>query len=276
MSLPPVQFAMSLALAGLQLAGDESRGTPDKLRGWLHFARSLGLAGVWLNGAMPDLRARELDRSARRELAALLRRHDLVLAGMDLLIPPAHFTDPAHLDRALGAASDAMGLLSDLRALLKDMPRAGGGDQQSVLCLTLPRDPSPAVRSELASGAEKHGVRIADLSWHRQIPASDAAQPRRDTGTPLGHALDPAAALMGGDDPVALVGTFASELYNVRLTDASSDGRCVPGKGRLNIAEMQIALSAWRYSGFVTLDLRGVADQERAAPSAIAAWSSEG
>ncbi len=277
MALPQVQFAMGLALTGVQLVGDEDRSTPDKLRGWLKFARELGVAGVSLNGAMPGLRARELDRSARRELAALLRRHDLVPMGMDLLIPPSHFTDAAHVDRALGAVGEAVGLMADLRTLLKDMPRATGaaGDQPPVLCLTLPRGPSPALRGELMASAEKAGVRIADLSWHR----GEAGEPTKtagEDGGSLGHALDPAAALMGGDDPVALIGAFASALFSVRLTDASSDGRCVPGNGRLNIAEMQIALSAWRYSGFVTLDLRAIADQENAAVAALTAWRGEG
>jgi len=279
MRLVPTDIPLSLAILGLRLEGDDDRSTPDKLRAALHLARTLGVAGVHLNGAMADLRARELDRSARRELAALLRRYDLALAGIDLLIPPAHFVDSAHLDRALTAVAESIGLVADLRTLLKETPGAQvARDYQPVICITLPHDATQSVRAELAAHASKAGVRIADLSHHRQPIASTlaSASPATNQGGPLGHALDPAAALMAGDDPAAVVAKNAASLFNIRLTDASSDGRCALGRGRLDIAELQIALSAWRYTAFATLDLRAVSDQEHAAPAALKAWTTSG
>ncbi len=273
----PTDIPLALALCGLQLPGDDDRSTPDKLRGWLLFARTLGVSAIHLNGATPELRARELDRSARRELAALLRRHDLALAGLDLLIPPAHFVDSTHLDRAVNAVGESIGLVADLRTLLKETPGAQATrEHQPVVCLTLPRELSPSVRGELVAHASKAGVRLADLSHHRDSatqPAAASAAPARTDGEPLGQALDPAAILLAGDDPAAMVARHATTLFNTRLTDVSSDGRCPLGRGRLNITELQIALSAWRYRGFATLDLRGVADQERTAPQTLTSWN---
>ncbi|MEZ6163399.1 MAG: hypothetical protein R3B67_03075 [Phycisphaerales bacterium] len=50
---------------------------------------TLGHRAVALDVTVPELRPRNLSRSARRDLAALLRKAELELAGLDLWIRPS-------------------------------------------------------------------------------------------------------------------------------------------------------------------------------------------
>ena len=76
---------LSLSLAGLT----PREGVAMEPRAAIEWAAGLGYRAVQLDGAAAGVRARDLDRSGRRDLAALLRRLQLGFSGLDLWIPPA-------------------------------------------------------------------------------------------------------------------------------------------------------------------------------------------
>ncbi|MEM7756072.1 MAG: hypothetical protein AAF297_10600, partial [Planctomycetota bacterium] len=61
---------------------------------------AMGARAIQLDATRAGLRPRDLERSARRDLAATMRREELAFSGVDLWIPPHHFVDPDRADRA--------------------------------------------------------------------------------------------------------------------------------------------------------------------------------
>ena len=114
----------------------EPLGDPVESLEWLGGA---GVRGVQLSATQPGLRPRTLDGAARRELRARLKRLELTLSGLDLWIPPEHFTEPANVDRATAAAEAAVVLAADLGRV--------------PVSMTLPAD---AAASALAAQALSH------------------------------------------------------------------------------------------------------------------------
>lgn len=212
-------------------------------------ARGTGLAGLTLLGTLPGLRARELDRSARRDIAATLRREGLVCAGVDLPIPPSHFADPAHVDRALAATRDALILGADLAKLTELRARP-------VVALLLPR-PAPAGAVEAIERAAEHaGCAAADLTW----PLDGAGKDPGATGSApgLGVALDPAAIVLTGADPAAAVHSAGARLAQARWSDAASGSRVSVGAGRLDTLAYRVAVELARPAGMSVADVRGL------------------
>ena len=249
----PTPPSLAVSLAGLSRdAGLPWAGGP---RGALDWAAGLGLGAVQLDAAMPGARARELDRSARRDLAAGLRRRGLALAGLDLWIPAEHFADPAHQDRAIAATVEALGLASDLASL----NASHGAAAAPVVCVTLPAE----VPDEVLSAVSPHGT-ITDCAW----PACERAA----TG------FDPAAVIAAGEDPVMTVAGPGGPPACARLSDLSAAGRCVPGVegGRLALDAYSAMLVTLGYERPVVLDLRGLRSPAEAARLAIHAWRSAG
>lgn len=116
---------LSNDLAGLALAlGSLPEGDG---RARIEAAKALGFRAIALDATV--LRARDLDRSARRDLAAIFRRDGLAITGWDLPIPPAHFSDPARADRAISAARATIELAGDIERLA---PSGFGG---ALVCL---------------------------------------------------------------------------------------------------------------------------------------------
>jgi len=259
--------ALSLSLAGLsaQPGGAWSSGPREAIR----WAVRVGFAWVQPDAGGRGLRPRDLDRSARRDVAALLRRCGLSLSGLDLWIPPEHFNDPATCDRALAASLAAIDLLADLARLAEPGPGSGGQSAGGpVLSLTLPENPSPAVEAALRERGGEAGVRIADHAW--------PIQRVHDDDDSITHGVDPARILLGGSDPAALVARLGPSLGSVRLSDADSVARVTPlsASGRLDGLGFVAALSGAAYRRPVVLDLRGVAtDPGLAAPAAHEAWA---
>ncbi len=254
---------LSLALGGLQ-AGDAS---PAGLRDLVPWARSIGFAAGHLNAAAPGLRARELDRSARRDLAATIRREGLDLSGADLWIPPEHFSDPAQVDRAAGAAIAAMELVAELACLVRGI---GSVAARPCISIVLPENLSGAVKSQLATAADKAGVRLAD-----HAPVAE-----RTPSTGIDAGIDPAAALSAGKDPASLVSKLGPALASGRLSDLSrhvGGGRVVPGSrdGRLDLLAYIVALTTIEYTGWVVADTRSLAQPNAAAAAMVEAWTDQ-
>lgn len=244
---------------------------PHETRALIDWARASGFAAVQLNAAAPGIRPRDLDRSGRRDLAALLRRSDLACAGLDLWIPPEHFVSSAHVDRAVAAVFAAVELASELSLLAVDGKKSPADRRGAALCLTLPASPPADVVAAISTHAARHGVRIADHAW----PIAD---PTADASPWIGVGIDPAAVLSAGEDPAALAARLGSRLAAARVTDVAAAGptagRIAPGApgGRLDLLAYAASLTVAGYSGWAVLDLRGVPDQAAAVAIAQEAW----
>lgn len=243
---------LSLALSGLTQDPDAPWSAGP--RAVIEWAATIGVHSVQLDATTPGIRPRELDRSARRDLASLLRRSQLTLSGLDLWIPPEHFTDPARADRALTALHAAIELAAELSRLIDGSPSA-------TVSLSLPTNLPPDAAAAIASDAQRHNTRIADHA--RQTTEPDS---------PIGVGLDPAALLLANLDPAAAAARAGQSLVSARLSDASTITRVQPGRGRLDQTAYVASLSVAGYSRPLVLNLRGLPDQAAAASSVIQSW----
>jgi sugar phosphate isomerase/epimerase len=242
---------MSLSLAGIT----EPVTTAPGPRALIEWAATLGYKAVHLDAALPGIRPRELDRSARRDLASLLRRLQLEFSGLDLWVPPAHFLDPAQQDRAVSAVVGALELASELARLLSGTP---------IVSMALPDKVTPSVLDSLRAAADLHGCTLADHAW-----------PSHGGDSPLAIGIDPAELLAARLDPAAEVSRLAAAPVAARLSDYANAGRVTPGKGQLDVLAYQVALATKGYRGFTVVDLRRVPNQVHAAKHVLeltSAW----
>ena len=218
-------------------------GLPGELRSQLGIAKESGYRGVQLNAAAAGVRPRELDRSARRDIGAMLTRHDLVLSGVDLWIPPEHFTEPESADRAMSALGEAIRFAAEMGVL------CGSG---GVVSCGLPKD--EAVRSFAEQQAAAAGCIVADHSW----PLDSV----REAESAIRAGIDPAVVLAaegvgkGIGRLIAGVGAVAS----ARLSDLDGSGRVEAGKGSLDQMSYEATLVTVGYAGLLVVDMRGLPD----------------
>jgi len=244
-SEPTTLFApLSLALRGLRVAR-EPGATPQNTINW---CLSAGARAVQLDAAMPGLRPRELSGGERRGLAAFVARSGAAVSGVDLFIPPEHFTSAAHVDRAVGALADAIGFASDLGRV--------------VVGTRLPAEAAPDVVKEIEHAAARSGVVVADHVFPPRAMGDGAF---------LQVGIDAASALLGAQSIEAVILSLARPPAAARLTDVGPTGPVAPGAGRLDVLAFVSALAARRYAGFLVADLSGIADQATAAAKALAA-----
>ena len=198
--------------------------------------------------SIPGLRPRELDRTARRDLLASLRRRELALSGIDVWIPPEHFDDPAHADRAVSAVRSAVELAADL------------GRVPVSLAL---REESETTAAIIAHG-QRHGIEIADHS----LPLTNLPG--------AGVGIDPAACISLGHDPARIVHESAGRLVCARLVDLLRSGmRGPPGlkqEGRLDITEYKVALSVNCFRRPVVIDARQWSSPWQGVQQALEVW----
>lgn len=211
-----------------------------------------GFRFVQLDAATPGLRPRELDRSARRDLLATLRRRELTVAGVDMWIPPEHFQMAAHVDRAVAALADAVELAAEL--------------DRCPVSVVLPGDDSDCtdVVGQVAAHASRFGVTLADH------------------GLPLGRwsavgvGIDPAAVLEAADDPAQAILSHSRALASVRVADLlQSGGRGPlgdPDGGKLDLLSYRAAMEAAGWDQPVAADLRKARQPWMALQMAARAW----
>lgn len=270
---------LSIALAGTESLFEAGA---EGFRPALAWAGSTGFAAVHLSAMMPGMRPRELSRSARRDVAAALKRAGVGCSGVDLWIPAAHFGDQAHMDRAVAAASDAIEFAADVRTLMGEGGANASTSAIPSVCLTLGTACAPAVRAALAARADTCGVRIADCTYpfgsgevgltSGGETASGAGDSGLVRGGPIGVGLDPAAVLLAGGNPLKLVSTLGGRLACARLSDATSVERVGAGSGQLRVFEYAVGLATGGWPGCVVTDVRGTRDLRGAAAQAVEAW----
>lgn len=217
-------------------------------------AAELGYRSITLDAKTPGLRARELDRSARRDLAATFRRAELRLAGVDLWIPEEHLRDPTQIDRAIAVGLGTIDLIAELASLTLADP---------IVNMVLPADGSSDARRSVAAAADAAGVQIADHHW----PITDSPE-----GS-IGVGLDPVVALMNKADPVALASS--TSLLSARLAGLGDAAIRVPidaPTNRLDLLSYRAALSLAPMLRTLVVDVRGLTDAHAGAVAALDAW----
>ncbi|MBL8762279.1 MAG: hypothetical protein JNL50_13355 [Phycisphaerae bacterium] len=234
---------LSVAMAGL--AGFEDL-RDCSARGVIEWIASRGVRHVQLDAAMAGIRPRELGRSARRDLASLVKRVGLSLSGLDLWVPPAHFVDAASQQRAIDAAIGACELAAELRAILGEGTAGGAGFGVS---LALHEETPAAVLDAIGAAGSRAGVVVIDHAWPARAVASDGA---------IRVGIDPAVVIGAGASVGKSVLGMSPAPAAVRLSDFSASGRVAAGDGSLDLANYDIALTTLKWAGVVTLDLRGV------------------
>lgn len=271
------------------LAPDAGRpwgATPREAIAW---CASAGARGIVIDATRDTIRPRQLDSSARRAVASLLKRLNLRFRGIDLFIPQGDFVDAARAQRAVDAACDAI-------ALCVDLHRAGG--ERTVappVNLVLPdarADGAPngaglsgaalsgaalgeAARDAVLQAAARLGARIADYSVGARTTVIEA-------GSPLGVGLDAFALLSAGVEPRDALASLRGPLHAVRDACAGSLARGARAGGlRFDALAFRAALAT---RGVVTdagemvaddgppliLDLR---NEERPDGALLATWS---
>jgi len=222
---------------------------------------SLGVRGIALDATAPGVRPRELTRSARRDIASILRRLELELSGIDLWIPPAQFVDPAHSERAFDATVQALEMAHELVPLV-------GGRSRAVVSVVLPDDLPDTVRSTLSSVASHHGSTLADHAIMRDDTESFSG---------IGVGVDPVFYLTDGQSPAKAITRAGSKLVSARLCDTNAMGRCIVG-GSGSKLDLMGYTGAMIVSGqeWVTLDLRGLDHAINASRKGIEAWRNAG
>ena len=255
---PPIAVAMvglDPAAAGV---GNLAPGG-ERVRAMLAWLSMSGARGVRVDGTAAGIRPRELDRSGRRDLGALLRRTELTFAGVDLFIPPEHFAKPDAADRAISAVLGAIDLAADLSQLASGaiVTRLLSTTPQSVSVI-LPTTLAPDMLAAIADHATSRGVKLADHAW----PIRDSSAVG---GSPIGVGLDPATAFASSADPIALAAGLGRRLTCARLSDlagatAMGATRVVPGSGRLDLHAYLATLTTIGYESDVILDLHGLRD----------------
>lgn len=261
MTMPAIpRPPLALSLAGVRLEGAAQDVGAEGLRSALALAGSVGCRGIVLSATASGLRPRDLDRSARRDLASLLRRSELPLVGLDLWIPPEHFGDPVHADRALAAVGAALELCAEVA------PLSGSGDR-GVVSLTLPRPVTTELRTAMAAAADRTGAVIADHAW----PWVEAIDAERGL---MGVGLDPGTVLAAGGVPDVEASQLGRRLAIARLSDLLGGRRVSAGDGALKSLEYSIGLQASGYLRPVVIDVRGLAESVRSVRRMAASWKS--
>lgn len=231
-------------------------------RSGLSKVAELGFASVQLDATMPGVRPRELDKSARRDLTLAVRRAGLSIAGLDFYIPPEHFHEEAHLDRAADAAQAACQLAADLGRV-------------PLSCNLPTADADPALVDTLLSASDSLGVQMV---IHNSVAAKALSSWLVDHATSsIGGGVDPAALLMNGFDPLAYAQSLGPQLISARLSDAkrgqADQGRVAVGTGDLDLMAYRVTTDlASARTGPIVLDLSALPNPVAAARQAKSAW----
>lgn len=217
----------------LESLGDDPRVSLERLA-------SLGFRFVQLSATQAGLRPRDLDNSARRDLAVKLRRWEIAPSGIDLWIPPAHFVETSNVDRAVDATKAAIELASDLDRCPVSMEFPSASDDDEVEL--------QAVIAAIAEHAARFGIQLADHA----VPVSNWQY--------IGIGIDPAAWLSNNSDPAKAIHKNAQQIVSIRLCDLLTSGMrapiCQSQGAQLDIVQYQVAISVNGYLKPMVIDAR--------------------
>jgi len=225
----------------------------------IELACSMGYRSVQISATQLGTRPRELDAGDRRGLRGMLSRLGAVCGGIDLWIPPTHFAEPSHMDRAMSALDGACGLAADLG--------------RCVVCVSLPLELGPEVWQAIAASADRHGVRIADFAVRTGHGAPRADVPRELIGT----GVDPAALIAAGIEPAMHAASLGRHVAAARIVDLLASGmRGPPGEpsgARLDLAAFAASLALGGAAPPCCADARQWVDARGGLAATLARWS---
>ncbi len=210
-------------------------------KGLLDWITSAGGRAVVLDATHPELRPRDLGRSARRDLASAIRRSELEWNGVDVFVPTAHLASTEHSDRALAAIVDAIELAGELATL--------NVGERAVVSFDLPDDPVEGVVREIAGAADRTGVVAASL---------------KDGHAGLSRAVDLDALSDAGVDAVGAV--TGSTTAQVRWGGPRVERR-------VDLLAVTGAMAIRTEPCSAVLDLTRSVEPARTLGAALAAWS---
>ena len=271
------------------------------LREALAWLSASGYRGVQLSATDPATRPRELDRSARRDLAATLARHELACSGLDFLIPSSHYIEPEHQQRAVDALFAAIELAANLRVHLAAVGGARGvGVPVVVQC---PDEIDATLVAVIESAASREGVPVLQLGAGTSVafPAVSSAGPSSSSSSSsssspsgsssaskwvsnsasnclsaLGVAVDCAATLAAGANPASVLSSLGARLGGVRLVDLTRSGMRAPilepGDSRLDALAVKVALSISGFHALPVADARQWLEPRAGLVKTLARW----
>jgi len=217
-------FSRSLALSRCRINPALAEMGGRALIAWS--GESSGYRCVQLDARILDMRPRLLDRSARREVAFLLRRAQLDVSGLDLWIPPTHFGDPVHVDRAVGAVIEAIEFAAELSGLGVGLTALAAGGKPAPLGVSVNLGPSPAagVLDSLAAACERHSAGVCDHFWPARMGLLVGVDPDVALASGVGGgALNAAIAGVSGRIGSARISEPARKGFDLSLYYASLD-----------------------------------------------------
>ena len=227
----------------------------------------VGIPAVQLDATLSGIRPRELSPRTRKDLAALIQRQGLRLAGLDLFIPRSHYLESDRQDRAINAALAAIELAADLGRVPLSLRLPVGQMERALLGV-------------LVEAADGHGT---VLTVHAEDQVEDLLTWLDEVDHSLvGAALDPTVPLAASSDPSVVAQQIASRLIVARIGDlvapgsadaAAASARCPIGEGDLDVMAYRVSVDlASRRCGPVVLDLRGLIDPIGASQIGSKAW----
>lgn len=222
-------------------------------------ASAMGYRAVQISATQPGTRPRELDAGDRRGLRGMLSRLGVVCGGVDLWIPPSHFADAAHMDRAISALDGACDLAADLG--------------RCTVCVAFPEEMPHESWQAVASSADRHGVRIADFAVRDMARAPHSDVPPELVGT----GLDPAALIAAGVEPAMHAAALGRRIAAARVVDLLASGmRGPPGEpsgARLDLAAFAASLALGGASPPCCADARQWVDPRAGLAVTLARWT---
>ena len=234
----PKAGVLACSLRGL---ASHAHAPSDSARGLIEWVSAEGCRGLVLDAIHPETRPRDLGRSARRDLAASIRRAELEWKGIDVFVPAAHLASAEHSDRALAAVIGAIDLAGELRTM-------GIGDEP-VVTLDLPDELTEGVVRTIADAAERAGVIAACLSEKHQL---------------FKRAIDLDAMHEAGADVVGA-------LTSARTAQVRWGGPRI--ERRVDLFSVRGAIAIRKEHCAAVLDLSRTIEPTRTIGTAIAAWS---
>jgi len=261
---------LSVSLASVAFAGSSR----DRLTEGVAWVSSLGVRFVQLDAMSAGVRPRELDRSARREVAAMIRRASLAFSGVDLWIPPEHFLEDSRADRAVNATIESIRFAGEIASLAPG--ESAGRASTPIVSLVLPADDAAmSLRNLFADEASEAGVLVADHAW----PPIEAGAWSHDH---LGVGIDPATIQLAGSVESGGAGVSAGRalaqnadrLASARLSDTDGTSRVPAGEGRLSVFEYVASAVTGSLRTPLVIDLRDLDGARAAAPRIIDAIKS--
>ncbi|MAC19837.1 MAG: hypothetical protein CMJ23_09235 [Phycisphaerae bacterium] len=205
---------------------------PDPRTG-LQIAAALAVRGVQVSAGQAGTRARDLDRSGRRDLLIAARRLELDVVGIDAWFKPEDLLDPARVDDAVTALLATIELASDLGAIPVSTRFPAEGGEEAIEALMGAGNRVGV--SLIDHGVPPRGMSVRPIDVKRPasglvIPGSTeevavSSPPIGELIEGLGLGIDPPSWLVAGLDPFDAAGRG---VWSLRLADLTADGMRIP------------------------------------------------